>query len=127
MLAAELPDDVGLHAHFLHTPASVARYAALMTGRAWTASAHAKDIWTLPEWETRAKLAEADWVVSCTETARRHLAGLASRPEAVWLCYHGLDLERFEAPPRRERRDGSDPRDPVILLSVGRTVEKRIR
>ncbi len=33
VLAAELPSEVGhLHAHFLHTPASVARYAALIIG-----------------------------------------------------------------------------------------------
>jgi glycosyltransferase involved in cell wall biosynthesis len=127
VLAAELPNDVDrLHAHFLHTPTSVARYAALMTGRKWTASAHAKDIWTLPEWETRAKLAEAGWVVSCTETACRHLADLASRPDAVWLCYHGLDLERFQpAPLRPSTNDGSDPRHPVIVLSVGRAVAKK--
>ena len=75
MLAAELPDDIGhFHAHFLHTPASVARYAALLTGLDWTVSAHAKDIWTQPEWEKRTKLAEAAWIVTCTEVARRHLA-----------------------------------------------------
>jgi glycosyltransferase involved in cell wall biosynthesis len=127
VLAAELSDDIDhLHAHFLHTPASVARYAALMTGRAWTASAHAKDIWTLSEWETRAKLAEADWVVTCTETARRHLAELARHPQDVWLCYHGLDLQRFQAAARRRSTsDGSNPRDPVILLSVGRAVAKK--
>ena len=35
VLAAELPPDIGhLHAHFLHTPASVARYAAVMRGLA---------------------------------------------------------------------------------------------
>ncbi len=62
VLAAELPQDVGhLHAHFLHTPASVARYAALVAGLGWTVSAHAKDIWTTPDWEKREKLAEADW------------------------------------------------------------------
>ncbi|HYL25550.1 MAG TPA: hypothetical protein VEV21_14260, partial [Burkholderiales bacterium] len=48
-LAAELPRDVGrLHAHFLHTPASVARYAAILRGLPWSGSAHAKDIWTTP-------------------------------------------------------------------------------
>ena len=50
VLAAELPATVQhLHAHFLHTPASVARYAAMMTGRPWSASAHAKDIRTTPK------------------------------------------------------------------------------
>lgn len=127
VLAAELPDDVDrLHAHFLHTPASVARYAALIAGLDWTVSAHAKDIWTLPLWEKRAKLDEAVWAVTCTEAARGHLAGLASRPDLVSLCYHGLDLERFPAAPARtSSNDGSDPQRPVILLSVGRAVAKK--
>jgi hypothetical protein len=55
------PDVHHLHVHYLHTPASVVRYAALLTGRAWTFSAHAKDIWTTPDWEKREKLAEAAW------------------------------------------------------------------
>jgi glycosyltransferase involved in cell wall biosynthesis len=127
VLAAELPDDVDrLHAHFLHTPASVARYTALIVGIGWTASAHAKDIWTLPEWEKRAKLAEADWVVTCSETARKHLASLAPRADSVTLCYHGLDFQRFPvAPPRSSWRNGSDPEHAVRILSVGRAVIKK--
>jgi glycosyltransferase involved in cell wall biosynthesis len=127
VLAAELPKNVNhLHAHFLHTPASVARYAALITGLSWTVSAHAKDIWTVPEWEKRTKLAEARWVVTCTEAGRSHLANLAPRHDTVALCYHGLDLERFPAaPPRSNGGDGGDPEHPVILLSVGRLVAKK--
>jgi glycosyltransferase involved in cell wall biosynthesis len=127
VLAAELPADVDhLHAHFLHTPASVARYAALISGLDWTASAHAKDIWTLPKWEKRIKLAEAAWVVTCTEAGRNHLAGLARCPNSVSLCYHGIDIERFPPPPPRFiENDGSDPEHPVLLLSVGRMVAKK--
>lgn len=127
VLAAELPADVGhLHAHFLHTPASVARYAALVAGLDWSVSAHAKDIWTTPEWEKRAKLAEARWAVTCTESGRVHLANLAPWPERVALVYHGLDLDRFAPPPRRPRAgDGSDPQRPVVILSVGRAVAKK--
>ena len=127
VLAAELPENVNhLHAHFLHTPASVTRYAALIMGLGWTVSAHAKDIWTVPAWEKRAKLAEAVWVVTCTEAGRGHLAGLALRQNKVALCYHGLDLERFPAAPARSSRsDGSDPENPVALLSVGRLVAKK--
>jgi hypothetical protein len=56
----KLPADVvRLHAHFLHTPASVTRYAAMMRGLPWSGSAHAKDIWTSPPWELREKLATA--------------------------------------------------------------------
>jgi glycosyltransferase involved in cell wall biosynthesis len=127
VLAAELPGEVDhLHAHFLHTPASVARYAALIAGLEWTVSAHAKDIWTLPAWEKRVKLAEAGWAVTCTDAAHAHLGTLAPRPDAVSLCYHGLDLERFyAAPPRPSRNDGSDRQHPVLLLSVGRAVAKK--
>jgi glycosyltransferase involved in cell wall biosynthesis len=126
VLAAELPGDVRhLHAHFLHTPASVTRYAALLRGLHWTGSAHAKDIWTIPEWEKREKLASCDWLVTCTASNRDHLAALAP-PGRVELVYHGLDLRRFPPPPSvRAARNGSDADDPIRLLSVGRLVEKK--
>jgi glycosyltransferase involved in cell wall biosynthesis len=127
VLAHELPDEVRwLHAHFLHTPASVTRYAALMRGLPWSVSAHAKDIWTTPDWEKREKLTGCCWLVTCTRQGADHLAALAADPAKVSLLYHGLDTVRFP-PPRRSpsRRDGSDPTDPVRLLSVGRAVEKK--
>ena len=128
VLAAELPSDVGrLYAHFLHTPASVARYAAMMRGLPWCCSAHAKDIWTTPDWEKREKLADLDWLVTCTAFGRDHLAGLAEGGGGkVHLVYHGLDFARFPEPPGAgSRRRGDDPADPVRLLSVGRAVEKK--
>jgi glycosyltransferase involved in cell wall biosynthesis len=127
VLAAEMPAGVTqLHAHFLHTPASVARYAALMAALPWTASAHARDIWTTPDWELAEKLADADWVVTCTAYGRDRLAALAPKPGCVSLLYHGLDFARF--PPSSvpaSRRDGRDANDPVIVLSVGRAVAKK--
>ena len=125
VLAAELGGDVThLHAHFLHTPASVARYAAMMRGLAWSASAHAKDIWTTPDWEKAEKLRDAAWVVTCTAAGRDHLNGLRpARP--VELVHHGVDAARFPPPPARAAADGSDPSRPVTLLSVGRAVEKK--
>ncbi|MDB5591783.1 glycosyltransferase [Enterovirga sp.] len=127
VLARELDPAVRhLHAHFLHTPASVARYAALLSGRSWSFSAHAKDIWTIPEWDKRDKLAEARWGVTCTAEGHRHLAGLAPEADRMTLLYHGLDLGRFPAPPAgRPPRDGSDPADPVRIVTVGRAVEKK--
>jgi glycosyltransferase involved in cell wall biosynthesis len=126
VLAAELPADVGrLHAHFLHTPASVTRYAAVLRGLPWSGSAHAKDIWTMPEWEKREKLADCDWLVTCTRVNRDHLAALAPAGR-VELVYHGIDLTRFPAPRSvRIGADGSDARHPVTILSVARLVEKK--
>jgi len=127
VMARELPDRIRhLHVHYLHTPASVVRYAARLSGRSWSFSAHAKDIWTIPEWEKREKIADAAFGVTCTREGHRHLEELApAGRSAVALCYHGLDLGRFPPPPERGPRDGSDPADPVRILSVGRAVEKK--
>jgi len=127
VLAAELPDEIThLYAHFLHTPASVTRYAAIMRNLPWSCSAHAKDIWTSPDWEIAEKLADASWTVTCTRTGFDRLAGLATDPARVSLVYHGLDLDRFPPPAGgRPARDGGDPDDPAVILSVGRAVEKK--
>ena len=125
VLAHELAGDtVSLHAHFLHTPASVTRYAATVRGLTWSCSAHAKDIWTTPAWEKQEKLADCAWAVTCTAANRDHLAALAPA-EKVDLVYHGLDFTRF-APPAAPRppRDGSAAA-PAVILSVGRAVAKK--
>ncbi|QQS11026.1 MAG: glycosyltransferase family 4 protein [Rhodospirillales bacterium] len=127
VLARELPDDVAwLHVHFLHTPASVVRYAAMIRGLPWSGSAHAKDIWTTPDWEIAEKLAACRWLVTCTASGRDRLASLAPSPDTVELIYHGLDLARL--PPRPAPpppRDGGNPAAPVVVLTVGRRVEKK--
>ena len=124
VLAAELPADVHrLHAHFLHTPASVTRYGALLRALPWAGSAHAKDIWTTPEWEKREKLAGCEWLVTCTAVNRDHLAALAP-PGRVELVYHGIDFARYPRPQAaRPPRDGSQ--EPVAILCVARLVEKK--
>jgi glycosyltransferase involved in cell wall biosynthesis len=131
VLAAELPASIErLHAHFLHTPASVTRYAALMRGLPWSVSAHAKDIWTSTPADIAAKLGDCAWLVTCTAAGLQRLRELAPRPngdrERLSLVYHGLDLAHLPPPPlARPRRDGSDASDPVVILSVGRKVEKK--
>lgn len=126
VLAHELPGGTrGFYSHFLHTPSSVARYAAIMRGLPWSFAAHAKDIWTSPEWEKREKLAgphAAAFGVTCTAYGARHLRELAGDADKVDLIYHGLDLSRFPDPPARPMRA---PGAPLRLLSVGRLVEKK--
>ncbi len=127
VLAAELPaETTHVYAHFLHTPASVARYASLLKNLPWSCSAHAKDIWTSPEWELREKLADLRWLVTCTEVNAKYLSSLADSGSKVELMYHGLDLSRFpENVQRQHFRDGRDAENPVQLISVGRAVRKK--
>ena len=126
VLVAELRGDgAWIYSHFAHTPTSVARYAARMAGARFSISAHAKDIWTSPDWDLRAKLTEAQWTVTCTDVGRDRLTAIAP-DAAVHLLYHGLDLARFPTfADRNVHRDGSDPGDPVRILSVGRAVPKK--
>jgi glycosyltransferase involved in cell wall biosynthesis len=127
VLAREWPDNgEWLHAHFIHTPASVTEYTSILTGVPWTCSAHAKDIWTSPDWELTEKLTSARWAVTCTRNGYEHMRTLTARKDAVHLSYHGLDLARFgHFSGERSGRDGSDASAPVSLLSVGRAVEKK--
>lgn len=125
VLARELPEDVGhIYVHFLHTPASVARYAAHLRGLPWSFSAHAKDIWTTPAAELTRKIDDSVWGNTCTGANARYLKSLTTDPDKVHLIYHGLDFARFPAAPDRPPRDGS-PDAPVRLLSVCRAVEKK--
>lgn len=127
VLAEELPRDVRhLHAHFIHTPASVVRYASLMTGLDWSASAHAKDIWTSADWELSGKLDAAQWTTTCTRAGAERLRALSPPGKPVHLVYHGLKLDRFvPLPGFGSSRDGTCADDPVRLLAVGRAVEKK--
>lgn len=127
VLAHEMPDSIDhYYAHFMHTPASVTYYTSLINQKPWSISAHAKDIWTIDDWEKKEKIASASWLVTCTLSNVVHLKQLTNESERVSLLYHGLDFERF---PNIERnsddRNGSDKNNPVRIVSVGRAVNKK--
>jgi glycosyltransferase involved in cell wall biosynthesis len=127
VLAAELPANIySLYAHFLHTPGSVTRYAAIMGSMPWACSAHAKDIYTTPDWEIREKLQDCHWLTTCTRSNVEYLRKNCELPDKISLNYHGLDLERFNnLAPNFSRNDGASSIAPVVILSVGRAVEKK--
>ncbi len=124
VLASELPamgaTDL-LYSHFIHTPCSVTRYAARLLGKPYAISAHAKDIYTSPDWELAEKLDDAVWTVTCTKGNAEHLKALTKNPEAVHLVYHGLAETTAVA-----SDDGAQDADkPLTLVTIGRAVRKK--
>jgi glycosyltransferase involved in cell wall biosynthesis len=91
----------------------------------WSCSAHAKDIWTSSGGDLASKLTSARFVVTCTKAGLERLGKLATGRQPI-LSYHGLDLARFSKFARTpSQRNGSNGADPVVILSVGRAVEKK--
>lgn len=127
MIASRMPEDTrAIYVHFMHKPGTVGRYLAALTGLPLAGSAHARDIWLTSDAEKRAKLESMEWLTTCNGPALDKLRSLAEPPDKIHLVYHGLSLKRFpQEPPERDPRDGTNPDDPIRLLSVGRAVEKK--
>jgi glycosyltransferase involved in cell wall biosynthesis len=113
---------VHLHAHFAHSPASVALYASALSGLPFSFTAHAKDIYTSESRQLREKIALARFVVTCTEYNRRHLLRLAGGlPTPIHCVYHGIDTRLFGS-------DGavrSPLSPPYRVLTVARLIQKK--
>ena len=109
-----------LHAHFAHSPTSVALFASKLCGLPFSFSAHAKDIYTSDQQQLREKISLAKFVVTCTEYNRRFLQQLVSDGPSISCVYHGIDAEFFSG-----SSDSQEPAPPYRILSVARLVEKK--
>jgi glycosyltransferase involved in cell wall biosynthesis len=125
VLATSLSPEVRhIHAHFAHSPTSVARYAALMRGIGFSISAHAKDIWTAPAWDLKCKLGDAAFTAVCNRAGYERLASLGGAAR-LHVIHHGLSRDALATVAPGQSRDGSDARDPVRIVCVARAVEKK--
>jgi glycosyltransferase involved in cell wall biosynthesis len=111
-----------LHAHFAHSPTSVALYASILSGLSFSFTAHAKDIYTSQSEQLREKIARARFVATCTEYNRRHLLGLAAGlPTPIHRVYHGIDTAQFAA----GSGVNAAPSPPFRILTVARLIAKK--
>jgi len=113
-----------LHAAFAHGPASVAHFVHLLTGLPYSFAAHAKDLYlSAPDLLFR-KVADAEFVLTCSESAAatlREISGPAAHK--VVLALHGVDTHRFAA--AAVGRLDPAPGGPLRILAVGRLVDKK--
>jgi glycosyltransferase involved in cell wall biosynthesis len=113
---------IHLHAHFAHSPASVAMFASLLSGLPFSFTAHAKDIYTSDPRQLKEKATLAKFVVTCTEYNRRHLTAICDgEPGAIYRVYHGIDTGLFSL-----SQDWiSKPEKPYRILTVARLIAKK--
>jgi len=110
-----------LHAHFAHSPSSVAMFASQLSGIDFSFTGHAKDIYTSNPLQLKEKMAKARFVVTCTEYNRRHLSTLAGNGHvSLYRMYHGIDLGLFSG-----GNPQKNPAAPYHLVTVARLVPKK--
>lgn len=109
-----------LHAHFAHSPTSVARYAAIISGVPYSFTGHAKDVWTQEPERLAEKIDRAAFVVTCTHANEAYLSRLSSNGTPIYAVYHGIDLGLFQ-----NGDDHPAPKPPYRLLSVARLTAKK--
>ena len=112
---------IHLHAHFAHSPTSVAMFASKLSGLPFSFTAHAKDIYTSNPRQLREKIGLARFVVTCTEYNRRYLMNLSGgKNDQIHRIYHGIDIDLFSGDRKRK-----DPSTPYHVFTVARLTAKK--
>lgn len=111
-----------VHAHFATWAADAAMRINALTGIPYSFTAHARDIHHegVDEAALVARISRAAFVVTVSDANRDHLAALLRAHGAegrVIRLYNGMDLTSL--------RPASEGRDPGLVVSVGRLVEKK--
>ena len=110
----------GMHAHFATSATRVANLVQQLIGLPYSFTAHAKDIFhdSVQPDSLCQKIAAARFVVTVSQFNQQHLQTLlGDTPADVRCLYNGIDLSRF--------RPSTTPRQPNLILGVGRLVEKK--
>lgn len=109
-----------LHAHFAHSPTSVAMFSSEINGTPFSFTAHAKDIYTSDREQIAEKIDKARFVVTCTRYNKEYLEDLVGHRRTVHCIYHGIDLALFFAHAVQRT-----PTPPYTFLTIARFVEKK--
>ena len=111
-----------LHAHFAHSPTSVAMFTGQLTGLPFSFTAHAKDIYTSDPRQLREKIELSRFVVTCTEYNRRHLLEISDGQKTpIHRIYHGIDVDLFSG----NRAEQENPGQPYRILTIARLTAKK--
>lgn len=131
-LAEKLEQDASMtgtiqhiHAHFAHDPTLIAQLVHDLLGLPFTFTAHARDLYQIPQLALADRVAAARTVITCCEANLDYLHRVT--PQSTWpkiqLIRHGVNLQQFQ--PRQPAREHEYTSAVPLILSVGRLVEKK--
>ena len=112
-----------IHAHFAHDPTLIAYLVYLMIDLPYSFTAHARDLYQVPEDVLMDRIRASKAVITCCGVNVDYLnqIGPSEQPKFS-LIYHGVNLEDFRA---ASNNSVHPPSDVPLILSVGRLVEKK--
>ncbi len=111
-----------LHAHFAHSPTSVAMFTHIISGIPFSFTGHAKDIYTSDPRQLREKIHLATFAATCTEYNRSYLAAIAGRATTpLHRVYHGIDIRLFT----QSSTNRTETQPPWNILSIARIIPKK--
>lgn len=112
-----------LHAHFAHDPALIAYLVHGITGIPFSFTAHARDLYQVPEKTLTDRIDLARSVITCCRANLEYLNQIApSAASKFSLIYHGVNLTDFQSV---QDSGASSASGTPLILSVGRLVEKK--
>jgi glycosyltransferase involved in cell wall biosynthesis len=138
-----------LHAHFAHDPTLIALLVHKLTGVSYSFTAHARDLFQIPQPALTERIAAASAVITCCAANLDYLNQSAAAPDRgkIRLIHHGVDLRGFQPvggphPPPPSPAAAGEGENPLpspiamgegpgvrtespLILSVGRLVEKK--
>jgi colanic acid/amylovoran biosynthesis glycosyltransferase len=109
-----------IHAHFLNQSAIIAMIASRLLDTPYSVAVHASSELFARPMLVKEKLAEAKFIVTCTDYNRKYLNKMDPQftKQKVRLVYHGLDARQFQ------RHQDPQSKKPLIL-SVGQLRERK--
>jgi glycosyltransferase involved in cell wall biosynthesis len=112
-----------LHAHFAHDPTLIAYLVHLITGIPFSFTAHARDLYQVPEEILTDRIRDARAVITCCGANMDYLKQIAPSQQSKFsLVYHGVNLNDFHP---AQNADATSTAETPMILSVGRLVEKK--
>jgi glycosyltransferase involved in cell wall biosynthesis len=111
-----------LHAHFAHDPTLIAQLVHRLTGISYTFTAHARDIYQIPQSALTARIKQSSAVVTCCAINIDYLKATApaSQHAKFRVIHNGVNLQEFQPV-----MDANQPATAPLILSASRLVEKK--